>query len=247
MKTIKQFTAVLFSVFTLFVSCKQQSEWESLFNGKDLSGWTVICQPQDVEKKFWTVENGAIYCNSMHTKDHNYVWLVSDREFGDFELHLKFQAYTDSPGNSGIQFRSRYDSAIDGGWMHGPQVDINPPKSMPWRTGLIYDETFEEKRWIYPSLHNWDMPPEYEPKEHVLKYAEEDDSWNELILICKGMHIKTIVNGIVRTDWDASGVLDNEHHKKHNVGAKGHFAFQLHSGDMLKIKYKDIRIKEFNH
>ena len=237
---------MMFSIFIIFASCDQKNEWEQLFNGKDLSGWTVKCQPQDAEKKFWTVEDGAISCNSIGMGDHRYVWLVSDREFKDFELQLKFQAYTDSPGNSGLQFRSRYDSKIEGGWLNGPQVDIHPLKEMPWRTGLIYDETYEEKRWIYPSLPNWEMPEEYKPAEYIMKYSGDGDGWNELILICKGMYIKTIVNGIVRTDWDATGVLDNEHHKKHNVGDSGHFAFQLHDGDQLKIKYKDIKIKALN-
>ena len=90
------------------------------------------------------------------------------------------------------------------------------------------------------------MEDEYKPKEaFVLKYAEDNDNWNDLTLICKGMQIKTIVNGIVRTNWDATGVLDDEIHKKYRVGQTGHFAFQLHSGDQLKIRYKDIRIREY--
>ena len=128
--------------------------------------------------------------------------------------------------------------------MNGPQIDINPPQPMTWRTGLVYDETFEEQRWVYPSLPDPGMRDEYEPAEHIFKYAEDGDGWNELILICDGMQVKTIVNGIVRTDWDATGVFDNEYHKKYNVGESGHFAFQLHNGDNLKIKYKDIKIKE---
>ena len=244
MKRIVQIIA-LSIVPLFFASCTQKSEWEQLFNGNDLSGWTVKCQPNDAEKIFWTVEDGAISCNSIGRSDHGYVWLMTEREFKDFELRLKFQAYTDSPGNSGLQFRSRFDETIDNGWLNGPQIDINPPQPMPWRTGLVYDETYENQRWVYPSLTNWEMFPEYEPTEHIFKFAEDGDGWNELILICNGMHIKTIVNGIVRTDWDATGVLDDETHKKHNVGESGHFALQLHNGDNLKIKYKDIQIKEF--
>ena len=225
------------------ISCKQSENWEQLFNGKDLSGWSVVCQPQDKDKVFWSVDEGSILCNSIGRKDHNYVWLMSDREFGDFELRLKFQAYSDSPGNSGVQFRSRYDDNIKGGWLHGPQVDINPSASMPWRTGLIYDETDGENRWVYPSLPNWEMLPEYEPEKHIFKFAEDGDGWNDLTIICKGMQITTIVNGIVRTDWDATGIFDSELHRKHNVGTKGHLAFQLHDGDELLIRYKDIQIK----
>ena len=223
---------------------EQKNEWEPLFNGKDLSGWHVSCLPQDAEKVFWTVEDGVLLCDSIGRSDHNYVWLMTDREFEDFELRLKFQADSDSPGNSGLQFRSRYDTNDGGGWLNGPQVDIHPPKPMSWRTGLIYDETRGEQRWVFPSLKDSDMPGELEPKEHVMKYAQDGDGWNELILICKGMHIKTIVNGIVRAEWDATGVLDSDLHRKHNVGQKGHFALQLHNGDELRIKFKEIEIRE---
>jgi len=236
---------IVLSIIALcFGTCKQDKEWEQLFNGKDLSGWSVVCQPQDKDKVFWSVDEGSILCNSIGRKDHNYVWLMSDREFDDFELRLKFQAYSDSPGNSGVQFRSRYDNNIKGGWLHGPQADINPSTSMPWRTGLIYDETNGVNRWVYPSLPNWDMLPEYEPEKHIFKFAEDGDGWNDLTIICKGMQITTIVNGIVRTDWDATGIFDSELHRKHNVGTKGHIAFQLHDKDELRIRYKDIQVKE---
>ena len=242
MKKLTQIITVFFVALS-FVSCKQDNGWEQLFNGKDLSGWTVVSKPQDKEKVFWTVDNGTILCNSTGMTGHHHVWLVSDREFDNFELQLKFQAYSNSPGNSGLQFRSRYDETFEEGWMNGPQVDINPPKPS-WRTGLIYDETYEERRWIFPSLHNWDMPGEYEPEEYIFKYAEDGDGWNDLTLICDGMRIKTIVNGVVRTDWDATGVLDNEAHQKHNIVSSGHIALQLHHGDDLMIRYKDIQIKK---
>ncbi len=59
---------------------------------------------------------------------------------------MKFQVYRDCPGNSGVQFRSRYDETENGGWLDGPQVDIHAPLPMAWRTGLIYDETREKRR-----------------------------------------------------------------------------------------------------
>lgn len=222
-----------------------QGKWVKLFNGKDMTGWSVQCRANDKDKTFWVVEDGTILCNSIGKKDHQHVWLVTDGEYADFKLKLKFQAYKDSPGNCGVQIRCRYDDLPgNGGWMNGPQVDINPAKPMPWRTGLIYDETYEERRWIYPDLKNWNMPAEYEPRRYKIRYAEDNNEWNDLVIICKGMHIKTIVNGIVVSDWDGTGVLDNAFHQKHNVGKSGHIGLQLHDADQLKIRFKDIRIME---
>ncbi len=215
-----------------------------LFNGKDLAGWRVKCQTPDKNKVFWKVDTGTILCDSIGRKNHNYVWLQTEKEFTDFELTLKFQAYRDSPGNSGLQFRSRFDAAGNDGYLDGPQVDIHPPQSMPWRTGLIYDETRGEQRWVFPSLKDWNMDPKFAPKRFVFNYAEDGDAWNELTLICRGTHVKTILNGIVRTDWDGTGVLDNAAHLKRQVGLKGHFALQLHSGDELRIRFKEILVKE---
>ena len=178
--------------------------WVRLFTGKDLSGWTVKCQKKDEGKNFWKVENGTILCDSIGRKDHNYVWLMTEKEYGDFELRLKFQVYRDCPGNSGLQFRSRYDETANGGWLDGPQVDIHAPPPMTWRTGLIYDETREERRWIYPSLKNSSMDPKFKPEQFVFKYSDEGDGWNDLTLVCRGMQVKTVVNGVTRTDWDAT-------------------------------------------
>ncbi|MBI5685448.1 MAG: DUF1080 domain-containing protein [Verrucomicrobia bacterium] len=228
----------------LSAAAEPAGPWLPLFNGRDLSGWTVKCQPADKEKTFWTVADGAIQCDSIGRKEHNYVWLVSEREFGDFGLRLKFQAFRESPGNSGLQFRSRYDENWKGGWLDGPQVDIHPPEAMSWRTGFIYDETREERRWISPSLKNSRMDPALKPTRHVFKYAGDGDGWNTLTLRCHGTRVATALNGITVTDWDGRGVLDSAAHAAHRVGLKGHFALQLHSGDQLRIRFKDIELKE---
>ncbi len=220
-----------------------ESEWQSLFNGHNLDNWQVRCLPEDENKNFWTVENGAITCNSMDDQNHNYIWLMSQNEYDNFELRLQFKAFRESPGNSGVQIRSRYDAspdAPDGGWLDGPQVDIHPPN--PFRTGLIYDETREEKRWIYPNLENWEIDTSDVSHTRMFKYGEE--GWNDLTIICNGTHIKTILNRDVITDWDGQGVLDNEAHKKHRVGQSGYLAFQLHAQDALKIQYKNIKIRK---
>jgi hypothetical protein len=117
--------------------------WQPLFNGRDLQGWTVKCKPADRARTFWKVEDGAIVADSMDAGQHDYVWLVSDLEYADFVLRLRFQTLRDNPGNGGAQMRSRYDDAP--GWLDGPQVDIHPPG--PGRTGIVWDETRGNQRW----------------------------------------------------------------------------------------------------
>ena len=212
------------------------ADCKPLFNGKDLDGWTVQCKSADKGKGFWTARDGMIACDSMDKGRHNYVWLMTEKEYGDFELKLKVRGHASkSRGNSGVQVRSRYDKKA--GWLDGPQVDIHPPA--PWRTGLIYDETREAKRWISPSLKNWSIKREQGPKECRWKA----DGWNNLVIRCKGTRIVTRLNGLTVTDFDGKGVLDDAAHRSHNVGLKGHIALQLHSGDKLLIEFKDIYIR----
>ncbi len=179
-----------------------------------------------------------------------WVWnapFLSRRVGVPFELRLTFQAYRDAPGNSGIQIRSRYDAGPDaprGGWLDGPQIDVHPPR--PWRIGLIYDETREERRWISPSLKDWNIDESYAPKQWRFKYADEEDGWNTLQIIAQGTRIQTILNGLVMTDFEGAGVLDNEAHHAHDVGLTGHIALQLHDGDEIHIRFKDIQLRDLS-
>ena len=221
--------------------------WISLFNGKDLDGWLVRCLPEDSHKLYWSAGEGFIECNSMSDPDHNYVWLVSEREFSDFHLKLEFQVFRSSEGNSGVQFRSRYDDGEDGGWLNGPQADIHGPA--PWRTGMIYDETKGVQRWIFPSLADWNISREEVPvsaQNTSLLYHEDDpDLWNTMEIICRGMRVSTLVNGTTVADFDGEGILNDEVHRIRKVGSRGSLALQLHMNDALLIRYRSIFIKEF--
>jgi hypothetical protein len=215
------------------------ADWESLFDGETLSGWHVASRPEDAGRGFWQVRDGAITCDSLGRPDHDYVWLVSEGEYADFELVLRVRGFPHSPGNSGVQFRSRYDHGA--GWLDGPQVDVHPPA--PWRTGLVYDETRETKRWIHPSLEDWRIEPTDGPEEWTWRRPGEGDGWNEIRIVARGTQVKTEVNGITISDFDGVGVLDDEDHRRHGVGQRGHLALQLHKGDELLIQFKDVRVR----
>ncbi len=174
-------------------------EWTRLFNGHDLAGWEVKCLAPDRDKPFWQVKNGAIECNSLGRPRHNYVWLMTEKEFSNFHLRLKFQAFQSSRGQQrpAIQEPLRWNPiplpTADGST--APRLISIPPP--PFRTGLIYDETMGVRRWIYPSLKDSAIIPENAPPaaQHTeLKFADKNpDAWNTLELICQGMTVKTSV------------------------------------------------------
>jgi hypothetical protein len=225
--------------------------WKSLFNGVNLDGWSIKCQERDRAKEYWKVENGLLVCDTRGKTDHSYIWLISDKEYSDFELRLRFQASHQNQGNSGVQVRSRWDpEALVGdmpgntGWLDGPQVDIDP--NNPWRNGLIYDETRGHRRWINPSLADWRIDSAaWAPKRFIHYFDNEEPGWNEMTIICKGTFIKTVVNNIVVSDYEGSGVLDDDYHRKYNTGMSGHVALQLHMNSSNLIRFTSIEIREF--
>jgi hypothetical protein len=239
--------AVMLASLAVLTGCASSmdtntSQWRPLFNGKDLTGWTVKGKPDDRGKAFWRVDQGTILADSMDHKGHDYVWLVTEGEYSDFVLQLSFQAYRESPGNSGIQIRSRYDDQA--GWLDGPQIDINPPG--PWRTGMIWDETRGSGRWLYPHVPQgqWVDVSMANP-DLVFHYADESPGWNRLEIKAVGTEIIAILNGVLVAHYNGSGVLDDQTHEKHNVGLRGHLALQIHRGDQLRIRFKDLAIRDF--
>jgi len=226
----------------LIISCNGEKEWVSLFNGEDLSGWVVKAKPEDQGKNFWFVNDGYIEANSLGRGDHDYIWLYTEKEYGDFEIKYQFQAFRESPGNSGIQVRSRYDEETY--WLNGPQIDIHPPGF--WRSGMMWDETRGNQRWIFPDIPDGEwVDSTMAIADHDL-YFEEDEVWNEMRVKARGTKIEAWLNGHKITDYEGAGTLDNTLHKNLNVGEKGHIALQIHTGDELKIRFKDIYIKELS-
>jgi hypothetical protein len=202
-----------------------------LFDGKTLGGWEIKCLPKDKElaARAWTVDQGTLLANTIGHKEHFYIMLVTDKEYGDFVLRLRVQVERGVTGNSGIQIRSRYNAQT--GWMEGPQIDINPPG--PQLTGKLWNEGPGPHRWLSNDT----------VKDQKFYYADQGDGWNDMEITAQGTRIKSVLNGVTLVDYDGSGVLNDEEHRKINAGMKGMIGLQIHSYHELKLRFKDIRIK----
>jgi len=226
----------------------QKTAWQSLFNGKDLTGWQVKSTPADQDKAYWTVTKGMIVCNSIGSPHHDYIWLQSDTEYEDFEVVFNFRVWRDHQGNSGFQFHSRYDQQANegiskGGWMDGPQADINV-KGGSWRCGLIYDETRTMNRWVSPDLPSYGIKvKDVLIKKVPLRFADEGNGWNTMRIRCQSNYITTYVNGKKITSYDGNGILTDSAHKRLHVANKGHFAIQLHRKAQNHLAFKNIRVR----
>lgn len=109
-------------VGALLMSALTFAQEIALFNGTDLSGWTVY----GTEK--WYVEDGLLVCESGPDKQYGY--LATDKHYKDFTLTLEFKQEAD--GNSGVFIRSTVDGTKVSGW----QVEVAPPGHS---TGGVYE------------------------------------------------------------------------------------------------------------
>lgn len=127
MKYSLQVILLLMTAFIFTINCStknklDQSEYVSLFNGKDLEGW----QNHGSEK--WYVDQEELVCESGPNAEYGY--LSTTEYYDDFELLVDFKQ--ESNGNSGIFFRSTVEGTKVSGW----QVEVAPPKN---HSGGIYE------------------------------------------------------------------------------------------------------------
>ena len=207
--------------------------WIALFNGKDLSGWVNNGQEK------WIVEDGTILGES--TVGH-YGYLTTEKTYGNFLLRLKFKPETD--GNSGVFTRSRItgNSPQTGPDIEGEQVEVDPTHD----TGSIYESG--GRGWIAMGTPSCER-------------AIKPRAWNDLEISEQGLHYVTRLNGVLCVDFTDAGANLPADEQLHYVtrpngvptatSAKrplhvtaGVIGLQLHTGGGVKIRFKDIYVKE---
>jgi hypothetical protein len=196
---------VLFIIALVLISIGAQAQKkQKLFNGKDLSGWTI----HGTEK--WYVEKGNLVCESGPDKKYGY--LSTDKKYKNFILEYEFKL--EANGNSGVFIRSSIEGTKISGW----QVEVAPPGN---GTGGIYESYGR----------GWLTKPTAE-KESSLSA----DGWN------KG---KIEVNNDEITTWLNGNQISNI--KDAKIGAaNGFIALQIHDGGGIKVRWKNIILKEIN-
>ena len=120
--------AVLILIPVLCAAASAQG-FQSLFNGKDLSGWAG-------KTEFWSVKDGAIFGQTTKdkpTKGNTFlVWQGGDA--GDFVFKAKVRF---SGNNSGVQYRSELVGKPEDVVAKAYQADLHPK---PEFFGMLYAE-----------------------------------------------------------------------------------------------------------
>lgn len=204
-------TSLLISVLgtsLLAASAVGGAEPVRLFDGHSLKGWVG-----DTEH-VWRVQDGAIVAGSLTHRAERNEFLSTEREFGDFDLTLKFKITGKDRVNAGVQFRTKripnHHEVI------GYQADIGPGYY-----GCLYDESRRRKILAKPNAATL---------EKALK-AVGSDGWHTYRIRAQGDHIQLWLNGVQTVDY---------HEPDPKIARRGVIAVQIHGGMQAIIAYKDI-------
>lgn len=206
--------------------------WTSLFDGKTITGWHSYHKTGVVG---WSVEDGTM------TPDGTGGDLVTDKEYGDFDLEFEFRIPKGS--NSGVVYKIQDRADIVSTYMSGPEYQVIDDKG--------FDGVDKEGRRIVLANTQltgaaYDM---YEPldKDQLKPIGE----WNKGRIVVHNNHIEHFLNGqkVVdyqygSDDWKAKLAKSKFSKWPYAVPhAKGNIAFQCHS-PKEKVWYRNIRIRE---
>ena len=179
----------------------------SLFDGRSLAGW-------EGNLSLFRVREGAIVGGTLAERIARNEFLCTQKEYGDFELRLKFKLLGEKP-NAGVQIRSRripnHHEVI------GYQADLGDGY---W--GALYDESRRRKVLAAPAK---------EKLEQVLKRGD----WNEYVIRCQGRRIQLWINGQPTVDYTEPD---------ETIEQRGIIGLQIHAGAPSEAWYKDITIRE---
>lgn len=139
--------------------------FKRLFDGKTLKGWKG-------REGLWKVDRGAIIgqTTAEDKLKHN-DFLYTEKEYGDFELRLKYRLVNH---NSGVQIRSKVHKDYR---VTGYQADIAEKRF----TGILYEEG---GRGILADVD----------QKKIAKLVKKDD-WNDYRILCQGKRVQFWING----------------------------------------------------
>lgn len=217
-------SSLLLSVFVPVFAGTASSEpaWESLFNGRDFTGWSIIEPPVNAVVK----EGDLVIHPTPHTSRHAFI--QTNREFQDFIFEIEFRH--DRKIDSGVLFRAVPAPATAWSALFGYMVKIDPQPQRLWTGGLFVD--FGNS---YAWLHT------LEGDERARRAEKAAGEWNQLRIEAIGDEIKVWLNGIPTThildDRYRAGCFALKVHFLNNDGA----ALQG-----LELAYRNARIISVN-
>ena len=212
-------------------SQKTEPGFQSLFNGRDLSGW-------DGDSKFWSVKDGAITgaTRPEDQKQGAMTYLIwKGGAVDDFELRLAYRLSGERV-NTGISYRGQRD-----GWMvNGYQADIESGNE--WNGVLVemggrLHLARRGQKTLVDSAGKINVTGSVGSSDELQALIKKDD-WNEYVVVARGNHLTHKINGRVMIE-----TRDEQTEKRALSGVLG---LQLHHSYPQTIQFKNIRLRKLS-
>lgn len=205
------------------LTAKETKEgWRLLFDGESFKGW------QKLANAGWEIQNGELIATPSKTPGQ--MDLLSDAEFGNFELYFEFQNYEET--NSGIKYLVRNTFEGYGNTYLGLEYQI------------LDDQNFKyPERGLFRSTASlYDLIP---AENKNLKPIGE---WNSGKIVVNNERIEHWLNGIKTVVFDRNTqpfralIVQSKYVNMKNLGMdkKGHILLQ---NEGSKIAFRNIKIK----
>lgn len=180
---MKNFLLILF-LLTFGLSGYSQKK-ESLFNGKNLDGWTIFCSDPKVNpSSYFYVKDGAIETVGVPNG-----YLRTKNEYANYQLHVEWR-WPEKPTNSGIMVQ-----------VNGPDMMMPPHYQYQLKAGdagdivlhgvgetvTVRDSVFTSSEKVKPLIRKEKPSSEKKPGE-----------WNIADITFKGNTFTFKVNGVVQ-------------------------------------------------
>lgn len=186
----------------------------SLYNGKNLDGWSPLGGHCTYEAQGDTIVGTTI-------KGSPSTYLSTDKaDYKDFIFTTEIKWLI--PGNTGVMFRGQQKPGKKGGvTVFGPQAEMEEFTRGRYWSGGIYRQG--DGGWAYPL---W-LEVHKEARDSI-----KENDWNRITVRAEGEIVKTWINGVPAAHWKTAEYLE------------GFFSLQVHSGSKGLIHFRNIKVKE---
>ena len=209
--------ATVLCAFLTAATAFAEERWQTLFNGKDLTGWRANFYPDS-----WSVVDGTIRAHA--TKESSHLFYVGDKPEGSFvpftNFVLELSARSEPNANSGVFFHTDYKTSnakhhLDSGY----EVQLNSTEKEKRKTGSLYAVV------------------------DLAKSPVDESRWFRVRITVQGKHITVQLNDKMVVDYtEPDNVQRPERAGRKLNPAGGAIALQGHDPGST-FYFKDVRIK----
>jgi hypothetical protein len=190
MRGLRELPLILCAMLAALLAMSTSAAWAaegeevSLFNGKDLAGWSgVLADPKAKTADVWSVADGVLIC-----KGEPRGYLKTDREdFQDYVLTLQWRFPAGSKGgNSGVLVHATTPGVI-GIWPKSLEAQLNHLNA-----GDV---------WVIGTTCEIENAAERVKGRRHLNLTDDSErpigEWNDYEIVCEGDTLSIKVNGVL--------------------------------------------------